>query len=264
MSDIRNSWMKPFTIGVGVLLTLFIVSVLLLIVTFPAPENLVSSILSAEIIFAIYLSLVTSITSTVLCIIFAVPAAYALARYKFPGKDLINTSIDMPLALPPLVAGVGLLLLFGQTAFGKGLAAAGIEFIFTPLGIVVAQFFVNLPFMVRVLRSTFMSISPRYEYVARTLGCSEFQAFIKVTLPMAKNGFFAGTVITWSRAIGEFGAALMVAGATRMKTESLPVAVFLNMSTGDLDMATAAATILIIIAVISLYVFERFGGTTQI
>ncbi|WP_048152816.1 ABC transporter permease [Methanolacinia paynteri] len=264
MSDIRHSRLKRFSIGVGVFVTAFILVVLLLIVSYSGPEALVSSIFSDEMMFAIYLSIVTSVTSTGLCILFAIPVSYALARYEFPFKNLINTSIDLPLALPPLVAGVGLLLLFGQTALGKGLAAAGIEFIFTPLGIIVAQFFVNLPFMVRILRSTFQSVSPRYEYVARTLGCSELQAFIKVTLPMAKNGFFAGTVITWSRAIGEFGAALMVAGATRMKTESLPVAVFLNMSTGDLDMATAAATILIIIAIISLYVFERYGGTTQI
>lgn len=264
MSDIRHSRLKIFSIGVGVLITVFILVVLLLIVTYPGPEALLSSVFSDEMMFAIYLSIVTSVTSTGLCILFAIPSSYALARYEFPFKNLINTAIDLPLALPPLVAGVGLLLLFGQTAFGKGLAAVGIEFIFTPLGIIVAQFFVNLPFMVRILRSAFQSVSPRYEYVARTLGCSEFQAFTKVTLPMAKNGFFAGTVITWSRAIGEFGAALMIAGATRMKTESLPVAVFLNMSTGDLYMATAAATILIIIAIISLYVFERYGGTTQI
>ncbi|MBP2134547.1 molybdate transport system permease protein [Methanomicrobium sp. W14] len=264
MSDIRHSWLKRVSIGTGIFLTAFILIVLILIVTYPTPENLFTSIISEEIRFAIGLSLITSVTSTIFCIILAVPTAYALARYNFRGRNIINTAIDMPLALPPLVAGVGLLLLFGTTSFGKELTALGIKFIFTPYGIIIAQFFVNLPFMVRILRSAFSSISPRYEYVARTLGCSEFSAFCRVTLPMAKDGFIAGTVITWSRAIGEFGAALMVAGATRMKTESLPVAVYLNMSTGDLDMATSAAAILILIAVISLYVFEKFGGTTQI
>jgi molybdate transport system permease protein len=252
------------SIGTGAFLTAFILIVLILIVTYPGLNSFFECIISEEIGFAIYLSLATSLISTALCIVFAIPVAYALARYKFPLKNLINATIDIPLALPPLVAGVGLLLFFSRTAIGQGLAAAGIEFIFTPLGIMVAQFFVNMPFMIRILRSSFMSISPRYEYVARTLGCSEFGAFTKVTLPMAKNGLFAGTVITWSKAIGEFGAALMVAGATRMKTESLPVAVYLNMSTGNLDMATSAAAILIIIAIVSLYVFEKFGGTTQI
>ncbi|MDD4126962.1 MAG: ABC transporter permease [Methanomicrobium sp.] len=264
MSDIRHSWLKRLSIGTGILLTVFILIVLILIVTYPGPDSLLSCVLSKEISFAIYLSLATSVTSTALCILFAVPVAYALARYKFPFKNLINTTIDIPLALPPLVAGVGLLLFFSKTAVGQGLASAGIEFIFTPLGIMAAQFFVNMPFMIRILRSSFLSISPRYEYVARTLGCSEFGAFTKVTLPMAKNGLYAGTVITWSKAIGEFGAALMVAGATKMKTESLPVAVYLNMATGDLDMAASAAAILIIIAIVCLYVFEKFGGTTQI
>lgn len=264
LSDIRHSWLKRLSICTSLLLTAFILIVLILIISYPGPDSLIASVLSEEISFAVYLSLATSLTSTALCIIFAIPVAYALARYKFPFKNLINTTIDIPLALPPLVAGVGLLLFFSKTAVGQGLSAAGIEFIFTPLGIMTAQFFVNMPFMIRILRSSFQSINPRYEYVARTLGCSEFSAFLKVTLPMAKNGLIAGTVITWSKAIGEFGAALMIAGATKMKTESLPVAVYLNMATGDLDMATSAAAILIVIAVISLYVFEKYGGTTNI
>jgi len=256
--------MRRLFIGAGAVLSLFIVVILLMIVLHPSPGVLISSIFSDEITFAIWLSIATSVTSTLLCILVAVPASYALARYSFSGRNIINTILDMPLALPPIVAGVGLLLFFSQTPVGMALAAAGIEFVFTPLGIVIAQFFVNLPFMVRIMRSTFQSINPRYEHVARTLGCSEFQALWRVTFPMAKDGFLAGTVITWARGMGEFGAALMVAGATKMKTESLPVAVFLNMSTGNLDVATSAAAILIVIAVLSLYVFERFGGSSKL
>ena len=141
---------------------------------------------------------------------------------------------------------------------------AGRVFVFTPLGIIIAQFFVNVPFMFRILRGTFQSINPRYEHVAETLGCTEAQAFWRVTLPMSKNGLLAGSIITWSKGIGEFGAALMVAGATRMKTETLPISLFLNMSCGELDLAIAAATILIIISLISLFVFERYGGFTRV
>jgi len=190
----------------------------------------------------------------------AVPAAYALARYDFPGKSAANTLLDMPLALPPLVAGVGLLLFFGTSLPGRELAEAGLVFVFSPLGIVVAQFFVNMPFMLRVMRSTFEGISPRYEYVAKTLGCTDAQAIWRVTLPMASNGLLAGSVITWSKGIGEFGAALMLAGATRMKTETLPISLFLNMSCGKLDEAISAATVLILISAVSLYIFERRGG----
>jgi len=108
--------------------------------------------------------------------------------------------------------------------------------------------------MVRVARSAFETINPRFEHVARTLGCTEWSAFRQVTLPLARNGLIAGLVITWSKAIGEFGGVMMLGGATRMKTETLPIALFLNMSTGDLDLAIAASVILIVISVISFAV----------
>lgn len=263
MKDVRNSWLKYATIGTGILLAAFIVILLALIITKPTLEALITSITSAEIQFAITLSLLTSLTSTFFCIIIGVPAAYALARYSFTGKNVVNALLDMPLALPPLVAGLGLLLFFGTTSFGRGLADIGLAFVFTPLGIIAAQFFVNIPFMIRIMRSTFASISPRYEYVAKTLGCTDAQALWRVTLPMSATGFFAASVITWAKGIGEFGAALLLAGAIKWKTETLPIALFLNMSCGNLNMAISAATILIIISLAALYIFERYGGASR-
>jgi molybdate transport system permease protein len=263
MKDFRNSWLKYATIGISVLLAAFIVVLLTLIVTKPTLEGLITSITSNEIQFAIMLSLATSLISTFFCIIIGVPAAYALARYSFRGKNVVNALLDMPLALPPLVAGLGLLLFFGTTSFGRGLAEIGLAFVFTPLGIIAAQFFVNIPYMLRIMRSTFASISPRYEYVAKTLGCTDAQALWRVTLPMSAAGFFAGSVITWAKGIGEFGAALLLAGAIKWKTETLPIALFLNMSCGNLNMAISAATILIIISLAALYIFERYGGASR-
>ncbi|MEG3067128.1 MAG: ABC transporter permease subunit [Syntrophaceticus schinkii] len=124
----------------------------------------------------------------------------------------------------------------------------------------MAQFFIITPYMIRVLKSTMADISPRLEFVARTLGCSQWQAFIRVTLPLARNGILAGLVICWARAIGEFGCSLMLAGATRMKTETLPIALFLNMSVGDLEMAMASATCLIAISLMALLIFELLGS----
>ena len=253
-------WLKVTTIGASLILAAFILIVLLLVLSYSPPEIFLESLRSEEIQFAIALSLKTAVASTILCLLIAVPAAYALARYEFLGKSVANTLLDMPLALPPLVAGVGLLLFFGTSLPGRELAEAGLVFVFTPLGIVVAQFFVNMPFMLRVMRSTFEGISPRYEYVAKTLGCTDAQALWRVTLPMASNGLLTGSVITWSKGIGEFGAVLMLAGATRMKTETLPTSLFLNMSCGKLDEAISVATILILISAVSLYVFERRGG----
>ena len=258
------SRLKIVTLCFGVVLAGFIMSLLVCVVTHTTPQALVNSLASKEIQFAIRMSLITSIISTVLCIIVAVPAAYGLARYRFPGSSVLNTLLDIPLALPPLVAGVALLIFFGTTSFGKGLSNAGISFVFTPQGIVIAQFFVNVPFMFRILRSTFQGINPRYEYVAQTLGATDSQAFWRVTLPMARNGLVAGSIITWCKGIGEFGAALMVAGATRMKTETLPISLYLNMSCGDLSLAIAAATILIIISLVSLFIFEKYGGFARV
>ncbi|MBC7075914.1 MAG: ABC transporter permease subunit [Syntrophomonadaceae bacterium] len=222
--------------------------------------NILSSVATREIQFAIKLSFSTSIISTILCILVAVPVAYGMSRLNFVGKRFATTVLDIPIALPPIVSGVALLLLFGTTSFGHALAAWGLEFVFTPLGIVLAQFFVNVPYMIKVLKSSIDDIDPRMEFVARTLGCTRLQSFVRITLPLVRNGLVAGIIITWARALGEFGAALMLAGATRLKTETLPVSLFLNMSVGDLELAMAAATILIIVSVGSLFIFEIMGG----
>lgn len=254
---------KITALALGLLLAAFIIAVLVSIVTHTSLDAMLESLVSGEIWFAIRLSLVTSIISTLICLMIALPTSYALTRYDFRGKNLLNTVLDVPLALPPLVAGLGLLILFGTTAFGKGLADLGIKFVFQPQGIVLAQFFVNMPFTLRVLRSTFQNINPRYEYVAQTLGYTEAESFRKVTLPMAKNGLVAALVITWCRGIGEFGAVLMIAGATRFQTETLPISLYLNILVGDLPMAVAAAAILIVISLVMLFFFERFDGSTR-
>jgi len=247
-------------LAVSFCLIAYFLVVIVGLVFYPPFLALVESLRSREILFAVELSLVTSVVSTALCVVAAVPVAYSLARFSFPGRGLVNTLFNVPLALPPLVAGVALLIFYGPSTFGKTLSAFGLDIVYTPVGIVVAQFFVNLPYLVRVARSAFETINPRFEHVARTLGCTEWGAFCQVTLPLARNGLIAGLVITWSKAIGEFGAVMMLGGATRMKTETLPIALFLNMSTGDLDLAIAASVILIIISVISFAVFEHYSG----
>lgn len=135
--------------------------------------GLFESLKSAEILYSIRLSFFTSIISTVLCIIFAIPIAYGLERFKFFGQKIINTIVDIPLALPPVVSGVALLILFGTTQFGHSLEEFGLKFVFDIKGIILAQFFVNISYMIRVLKSTFADINPRYEFVGRTLGCSQ-------------------------------------------------------------------------------------------
>ncbi len=246
---------------VAVTTTLLITFILLAIsmVLMRGLPNFWVSLQTKEIQFALKTSFYTSIISTALCILFSVPIAYGMSRYDFKGKEIISTILDIPMALPPIVSGVALLLLFGTTQFGNFIANYGFKFVFTVKGIILAQFFVNIPYILRIIKSTFDDIDPRLEFVSRTLGYNSLQTFFKVTLPLAKNGLIAGIVITWSRALGEFGAALMLAGATRMRTETLPISLFLNMSSGDLELAMAAASTLIIVSIISLLIFEIAG-----
>lgn len=259
---LNNSYNIIF-VGIISVLTAFLLGLIILaisMVLIKGLPNLKTSFQSSEIKFALNLSIYTSIISTLLCIVFAVPIAYGLVRFNFWGKKIVNIIIDIPMALPPNVAGIALLILFGNTAFGHYLEDLGLQFVFTTKGIILAQFFVNVPYMIRILKSTIADIDPRMEFISRTLGCSKIQSFLKVTLPLAQNGLVASIVITWARALGAFGAVLMIAGATRMKTETLPVSLYLNLSCGDLEAALSVATILIIISVLSLVIFEFLGN----
>lgn len=162
------------------------------------------------------------------------------------------------------MAGIALLIFFGPSVFGTFLQDIGIDIVYTTTAIIVAQFFVNVPYLIRVMRSAFDSVNPRYEHVARTLGASESGVFFQVSLPMSRQALLAGLTITWSKAMGEFGAGPLLAGATRMKTETLPIALYLNIATGDLDLAIASATILLVISVVTLLIFEHWFGTRRI
>lgn len=255
------TFFQAVCIGISLIAVIILLAVFLGLILFSSPEALITSFLSEEIWYAIQLSIITAVISTLICLIIAIPIAYSMTRFSFFGKQWVNVLLNLPLSLPPLVAGVALLIFLSPVTspVGQFFTCLGIYVVYTPAAIVIAQVFVNAPYMVRIARSTFSMISPRYEHVARTLGCSEFGAFQKITLPMAKNGLIGGVIITWSKAMGEFGAVLMLAGAIAMKTETLPIALFLNMSTGDLDMAIAAAIILLIISGTALILFEYFG-----
>lgn len=212
-----------------------------------------------EIQFAIRLTLYTATVSTIICLIFSVPIAYGLARFKFCGKRIISSIIQIPNSIPPIASGIALLLLFSTKQMESVVSKLGIDPVFSVKGIILAHFFINTPYMIRIFRITFEDINPKLEFVARTLGYSSWGAFFKVTLPLARNGLISGIIITWTNALGEFGTALMLAGAIRMKTETLPAAIFLNLSSGNLDKALAAAAILIIISVVCLFIFECLG-----
>jgi len=212
-----------------------------------------------EVWFAIRLSVWTSAVATLIAIFMAIPAAYALSRYRLPFASFIDTALDLPIVLPPLIAGISLTVFFRQTAIGR-LIDDNIPLHYTPRGIVVAQIVVAGAFAIRTLKATFDSISPRLEYVARTLGCTRRQAFFAVTLPLARNGVIAGMVMTWTRAVSEFAPILIFAGGTRGVTEVLPVMAYLYMSIGNLEIALLVTVLMILLGLIALVLFKRLGG----
>ena len=191
----NQSWFRKLTIGIAFFFTLLLflsVGVLLFVLT---PSEILSALLSEEMFYSMKLSVLTSFASTFSVMCCSIPTAYALSRFSFPGKSLIKAVLGLPMAFPELVMGLALLLLFGHGFLGPYLEAAGIKVTFTKLGIVVAQFFVAFPYAVRVIYSTFEDINPRYEQVSRSFGYGEFETFRHVTLPMARSGLFASSVI---------------------------------------------------------------------
>lgn len=245
---------------INLLFYLFFVAALLGAIAFNIrPAALVQAFLSPEVLFAVRLSLLTATTTTIISLVLALPAAYFLARRQFPGRSLLETFLDLPLVLPPIVGGVALLLFF-RSPLGRWLESMGLSPVFTAGGVILAQFTVVATYALRLLKTTFETIDPRLEQVARTLGCNSGQAFRRVTLPLARPGILATTVITWARALGEFGATVTFAGATRFKTEVLPTAIYLSLSSVDIDQTVALALILIFLALLALWLLRLAAG----
>ncbi len=248
------------------ILTLLLLLFLYLIVTVVSTvlyvrlDALLSAILSEEILFSIQLSLIAATLATVICLMVAIPVSYALSRFSFPGKDFVDVTLNIPIVTPPVALGATLLIFFTNTPIGAGIENTLLKFVFETPGIVLAQFTVITALAVRVLKSTFDDVDPEFEDIARTLGYNKFQAFFKVTLPLSKNGLMSSMVLAWARAVGEFGATVTLAGATRMKTETLPIAIFLNLATANVEKAVATVIILILIAVIVLFMLQKVAA----
>lgn len=223
-------------------------------------EDILGMLVSGEVAFALGLSLVTATISTIIALSIAIPSAYAVSRFKFVGREALTTLFSIPLVLPPVAMGASLLLFLTGTPFGYAVDKI-FKFVFNVQGIVLAQLVVTIPIALWTLKSSFDSISPRYEQVAMTLGCGRLRAVFKTTLPMAKSGIIAAAVLSWARAVGEFGATVTIAGATPMKTETLPIAIYLTLSVADLTKTCAIIMILICIALSSLFFIQKAGKT---
>jgi molybdate transport system permease protein len=201
------------------------------------------------VLTALGLSLLTTAISLVLTVAIGLPLAYVLARRTFRGSTLLETVIDLPIVLPPSVAGLALLLLLGRRGVaGDALHALGIEIPFTTVAVILAQTFVSAPFFIRSARAGIAAVDRDLEDAARVDGASERRLFTAVTMPLAGAALAAGVVMSWARSLGEFGATIMFAGNLEGRTQTLPLVVYSEFQGGDLDASIAAAAILVLAA----------------
>jgi molybdate transport system permease protein len=186
-----------------------------------------------------------------------VALALFLARYRGPGKSALETILSLPLILPPTAVGLLLLeLLARRSPLGAWLAARGLEIVFTGKAVLVATAVMSFPLLVRSARTAFEEVDPRLVGLARTLGCGPFAAFLRVTLPLAWRGVLAGAVLAFSRALGEFGATVMVAGNIPGKTRTLALAIFHDSQIGRDDRALVLAGVTVVLAFAALWTTE--------
>ncbi|BEH73216.1 ABC transporter permease [Edwardsiella tarda] len=234
------------------ILLLFIVGSLAALLVQLEVTTLSTLLRDAEIRFAFGLSLATALLSLLLACVIALPAAWALVRLDLPGKRWINLLLDLPMVTPPLVTGIGLLLLLGQQGMVGSWWPALAQRLFSPLGIVIAQTYVASAILLRSASAALAAIDRAWLETAHNLGLAPLATFLLVEIPLVWRALVSGAVLALSRALGEFGATLMLAGATRMKTETLPIAVYLNIAGGDFSAAVGCALLLIVLAFLLL------------
>ena len=223
--------------------------VLALVIRAVTGGSLAGSLVSPAVLDAVALSLLTTTISLLLTVAIGLPLAFVLARRSFPGKRLVEIVIDLPIVLPPSVAGLALLLVFGR----RGLLAAPLDVLgwtipFTTVAVILAQTFVSAPFFVRSARAGIAGVERDLEDAARVDGASERQVFRAVTVPLASSALAAGLVMSWARALGVFGATIMFAGNVEGRTQTLPLVVYAEFGAGDLDASIAAASVLVLAA----------------
>jgi molybdate/tungstate transport system permease protein len=214
----------------------------------------------AELRSALGVTALTATTATVLAVLLGTPLAWALARRRVRGASLVDAVLDLPLVIPHPVAGIALLIALGRdSVVGGALLALGVRVVSSPLGIICAMLFVGAPLYVSAAREAIARVEPRYEAVARTLGDTAWRSFHRVTLPLARRGMLAGAVVTWARAVSEFGAIVILAYHPRVAS----VLAYDRFSSAGLSGALPVAAALVLLALVPLIVLRAIGGSAR-
>ncbi|MFN8470721.1 MAG: ABC transporter permease [Anaerolineae bacterium] len=235
----------------------FLIIPILALILRVAPAELLSNLLNPEVSQALWLSILTAFVTTVVILFAGTPLAYLLARYPFRGRTVIETLVDLPMVLPPAVAGIALLLAFGRRGLvGQPMADFGIEVAFTPVAVIFAQIFVAAPYYVKSAMAGFVEVDRDLEQAAATDGAAGRHVFRYVTLPLAAPALFGGAVMSWARALGEFGATIIFAGNLPGRTQTMPLAIYMGFEM-HLNIALTLAAILLALSFGVLFMVKR-------
>ncbi len=232
-----------FSLYIGLILSLFY---------FYKGSLFVETIFSDRTLFSMKISLMAATIATLLSLVLAVPSAYALSRFDFKGRHIIDAIMELPMIVSPAALGA-MLLIFFNNPLGVWIQDHLAQFVFTFYGIILAQFVTTLGIATRLVKAAMDEIPHRYEDVARSLGASPLKAFLTITLPLSKKGIIASAVLTWAKALGEFGATITIAGSMALKTETLPIAIFMRLATADIEGTVVLILLLVTIGLAVLY-----------
>lgn len=239
-------------------LLFFLLIPLLALIGYSSPAQLVENMALPEVRQAIMLSLRTSTLATLASVLLGTPMAYLLARREFPGRLLLDNLIDLPIVLPPAVAGLSLLLVFGRRGLiGVWLDSFGLRVTFTEAAVVIAQTFIAVSLFIRAASIGFAGVEPELEDAAAIDGASHWQTFSRITVPLARRAVLTGIALAWARALGEFGATIIFAGNYPGRTQTMPLAIYLGFEL-NLDVAVTLSVILVLLSFVVLLAVKGF------
>lgn len=259
----RPRWGQRSVAALSGLIALFLgLPVVVLVARAILDGSLATAVTARVVLDGLVLSLATTAVSLLLTVVLGLPLAWVLARRTFPGKGWLEAVIDLPIVLPPSVAGLALLLVFGRRGLlGPALEPLGLAIPFTTLAVVLAQTFVSAPLFIRSARTGLAAVDRDLEDAARVDGATERALFRAITIPLASGALASGIVMAWARSLGEFGATIMFAGNVEGRTQTLPLVVYGEFQAGSLDASVAAAAILVLAAFAVLVAVRVFHWT---
>jgi molybdate transport system permease protein len=258
MEDHEEMSFRYTMIGAAVCIFIFYLGLILSLFYFVGGKGFWEALSHPNTLFSIRLSLIAATIATFFAVLIGLPSAYALSRFKFVGKGILDTFLEIPMIISPIALGAAFLVFF-NTPLGELIQTKGIFFVFEVPGIILAQFATIAGLATRLMKASLDEISPRYEAVARSLGSSPWRAFYRVTLPLSFRGLLASVILSWAKAFGEFGATVTLAGAMPGKTETMPIAIFTALASANIDKAIVLILILIAFGLIILYSVRLTG-----